>query len=471
MAPNSGTSRWMTGLRARMYIDYVRKPSAWRYLAVMAPFALGLLAKPMLVTVPLVLLLLDYWPLGRMTRQASLTKLLVEKLPLIAMAIASASITILAQQKAIRSLHKVPMAGRIANACVSYVVYLARLVFRFDLAAFYPYAPRSPLAVSAIGSLLLLLLISTLRLGLTTATSQFAGRLAVVSVDAAAGDWLDSGRRPGAGRSLYVPAARRTLPGCLRFADRRCAAIPKVGAGGRCDLHLGRSADLRLAANEFWRDSRTLWTRALSCTADNWLAHMNLGDALFRVKESDAAVKEFRQAIDLNPHSFAVQNNLGVMYVFLHKPEEAIACFREALNIEPWHAETHTNLGDVFYQKGRLAEAIDEWSEALLYEPDDFIALNMLAWVRATSPEASMRNGKEALDLARRAMELSAGRDPEVIATLAAAYAEEGRFGDAESTLLSAIQLAELRKMNDFAAKLRERLKLYRAGKREYLAR
>ena len=329
---------------------------------------------------------------------------------------------------------------------------------------------RSPLAVSAIGSLLLLLLISTCAWALRRRLpSLLVGWLWYLLMLLPVIGLIQVGDQAMADRYTYLPL----VGPCLVVFDLPIGAARQFR---RSALVFAATCILAVLLICGWRQTSFGATAArfgpaLSCTADNWLAHMNLGDALFRVKESDAAVEEFRQAIDLNPHSFAVQNNLGVMYVFLHKPDEAIACFREALNIEPWHAETHTNLGDVFYQKGRLAEAIDEWSEALLYEPDDFIALNMLAWVRATSPEASMRNGKEALGLARRAMELSAGRDPEVIATLAAAYAEEGRFGDAESTLLSAIQLAELRKMNDFSAKLRRRLELYRAGKREYLAR
>ena len=469
-----------------VYIDYARKPSAWRYLAVMALFALGLLAKPMLVTVPLVLLLLDYWPLRRRSmpaaaftgcerappaQQASRTKLLVEKLPLVAIALASASVTILAQQKALRSLQKVPLTGRVANAFVSYVIYLARLVFPVDLAAFYPYTPRSPLELSAIGSLLLLLMVSVCAWVLRRRVpSLLVGWLWYLLMLLPVIGLIQVGDQALADRYTYLPL----IGPCLVVFGLPIGAAKQfrrlaLAVAATCILAVLTVCGWRQTT--FWRDSRTLWTRALSCTTDNWLAHINLGDVLFRVNEPDAAVAEFREATRLYPHSFVVINNLGVVYVYLDKTDEAIACFNEALKIEPWHADAHTNLGDALYKKGRIGEAIDQWSEALSYEPDDFFALNSLAWARATSPEASMRNGKEALGLAKRAVELSAGRDPKVLATLAAAYAEEGRFGEAESTLMSAIQLAERRKKSDFAAKLRRRLELYQAGKPEYVAR
>ena len=169
---------------------------------------------------------------------------------------------------------------------------------------------------------------------------------------------------------------------------------------------------------------------------------MNLGAAEFQSGETDAGVSEFQEALRLNPHSFNVHNNLGIMYLVLGRPEEAIAQFDYALEIEPTHADVHTNLG---------------------------VALERAAWIKATSPTPRRPTGRKRSHLARRAVEISAGRDPEVLATLAAAYAEAGRFPEAISTLLQSIELAEARQKTEFADKLRGRLEVYRSGKPEYM--
>lgn len=219
----------------------------------------------------------------------------------------------------------------------------------------------------------------------------------------------------------------------------------------------------------FWLDSRTIWTRTLQFTTDNWLAHNNLGAALVDLGQTDAAAKEYDAAIHLNPLCFKAHNNLGELCINLGKTDEAIGHFNDALKIQPGQAGILDNLATALYQKGQFAAAIMRWQDALSAQPDDFVALNALAWVKATCPDASQRDGPEAVRLAERAVDLSAGRDPEVLSTLAAAYAEANRFPDAVDTLSKAISRAESQKKTDFAAKLGSRLERYKAGKPEYI--
>ena len=144
--------------------------------------------------------------------------------------------------------------------------------------------------------------------------------------------------------------------------------------------------------------------------------------------------------------------------------EEAISQFQKALEIKPDYAEAHYNLGNAFLQQGRMEEAIAQFQKALTINPDYVAAQNNMAWVLATCPQASLRNGIKAVGLAERANQLTGGKNPVILATLAAAYAEAGRFPEAIETVRRAMQLAETQSNTALAGALQSQLKLYQAG-------
>ena len=279
------------------YIDYARRPfQIARYLSVAAFFAIGLLCKPMLVTVPFVLLLLDYWPLRRETSPSSLIK---EKLPLLAMTLISALVTVLAQQESIQSLEAVPVPSRIANAIVSYVIYLARFALPVDLASYYPNVPRTLLAPSVIGSLLLLIVVTAFAWKLRRRVpGLLVGWLWYLGMMLPVIGLIQVGGQASADRYTYLPLIGPCL---LVFELPRGKALrsqrPAMALAATCILSVLMAASWRQTT--YWRDSQTLWTRTLRATNDNWLAHGNLGAALVDLGQLDAAAHEYHEAIRL----------------------------------------------------------------------------------------------------------------------------------------------------------------------------
>jgi tetratricopeptide (TPR) repeat protein len=248
-----------------------------------------------------------------------------------------------------------------------------------------------------------------------------------------------------------------------------------------------------------YRDPETLWRDTLAKNPDCWMAHNNLGTIFAAKDRVDEAIENFRQAIQINPNSFEALNNLGVALATKGRFDEAIENYRKAIQINPNygdaldnlglslaaqgkfdeaitnyhraiqvnpnHPKTFLHLGTTLGQLGRTREAVAQYREALRLNPDLAVALNNLAWVLAASPDDELRNGAEAVRLAERACELTHYGEPFFIGTLAAAYAECGRFPEAVTTAEKAEQLAASAGLPAVAAKNRRLLELYRAGK------
>jgi tetratricopeptide (TPR) repeat protein len=206
------------------------------------------------------------------------------------------------------------------------------------------------------------------------------------------------------------------------------------------------------------------YRKALHVKPDYAEVHMNLGNVLARQAKVDEAIAEYRKALDIKPDRAEAHNNLGSALAGQGKLDEAMAEFRKALELRPDYADARGNLGSALYAQGRIPEAIAQWREVLRSQPKSTLALTEIARVLATSPEKSLRNGAEAVELAQRAAKLTGGRDPTVLDTLAAAYAEAGRFSDALPTAEQALALASSQKNTALADALRARIKLYQAG-------
>ncbi len=187
----------------------------------------------------------------------------------------------------------------------------------------------------------------------------------------------------------------------------------------------------------------THYQEALKADPDFAEVHANLGVALSQVKRLDEAITHFEKALKINPASAEVHTNLGVALVWKGQSDSAITHFEKAVEINPGFAAAHRNLGDAFYHlRGQTPEALAHWHAVLRLEPNNLLVLNQIAWVLATNPEASVRNGNEAVELAERAVKLSGGREPAILDTLAAAYAEVRRFPEAARTARQALALA-----------------------------
>jgi tetratricopeptide (TPR) repeat protein len=437
-----------------------------RYGLVLVLFALGLMAKPMLVSLPLVLLLLDYWPLERVSRQ-SWRGLVVEKLPLLAMAAACGVVTIFAQDKAVASVELLPISTRLANASVSGVAYLGQFFCPLGLAAFYPH-PENTLPIwKVVGSTLLLGgLTVTALLGRRRFPYWFVGWFWYLVMLAPVSGLAQAGEQAMADRFTYLPqiglgialawGARQLTHSwpCRRWVCNAAAALAIVTLAG-CAWQ----------QTSYWHDDETLWNRALDCTTGNAWAHYNLGVALMERGRTDEALGHFQEAVNIQPRSADALNNIGIVLAERGRLDEAVAHFRRAIQCHPDCADAHDNLANALKLQGKIAEAVNHWQQVVRLQPNNLGAVNRLAWASATAPEASVRNGAEALELARWAVLLSRGREPKILRTLAAAYAENGQFPQAVQTAHHALDLATHQKQRPLAESLKAQLACYESGK------
>jgi tetratricopeptide (TPR) repeat protein len=460
---------WMLTLWA--YLRYAQKPEPGRYLLCLLFFMLGLLSKPMVVTLPFVLLLLDYWPLGRsfgsgMAQQpVSGRRLLLEKLPFFLLATASSVVTFLAQKSggAVASLETLTLSQRAANALISYARYLRKIVWPSDLAMVYPLPDFWP-APQIIGAMLFLLAVTTAvvvcrksRPYLMVGWFWFLGTLVPVI------GLVQVGFQSLADRYTYLPSIGIFILLVWGMADL-------AGRWPQRRLILGRMTALILTACftltwfqlRLWQNSVTLFSHALAVTTGNFVAHNNLGSALDKLGRSDEALVHFKAALEIRPRDPETLYNIGLLLARQDKVHSAEAYYQEALRD---YAHGHYLVALAAAEAGKFETAIAWYREALRLKPDAQEALRNLAWILATNPKPELRNGVEAVRLAERACELTQHRDPASLATLDAAYAEAGRFDDAINSAQQVQELAAATHQPAWAEKAAQRLELYRAQK------
>ncbi len=371
-------------LTLHAWLGYTRRPGAGRYVAVAALFVLGLLAKPMLVTLPLVLLLVDAWPLGRLAPGAAggstpsrAARLVAEKVPLLVLAAASSIVTWLAQSAggATASAEAIPLGGRVANAAVSYVLYLVRTVWPSGLAAFYPHPSLAGDGIPAwktAGALLLLLAVTAAavrerarRPYLLFGWLWFVGTLLPVI------GLVQVGEQGLADRYSYLPLTGLLVAavwgGAERLGRLRSPALA-WGAAAAPILALALAAHAQAST---WRDSLALHGRALEVTERNWNAWSGLGDALADAGRPQEAIAAYREALRVRPRLATAWNGLGAAYGQLGAHAEAIAAFEEALRSQPGYADAWYNLGTAHGSLGRHARAAECFRAALRIRPDD----------------------------------------------------------------------------------------------------
>jgi len=452
------------------YVPYVRAPSIRRYLFVAVVFAFGLMSKPMLVTLPFVLLLLDYWPLGRIRGQNSdvsghenLVMLVVEKIPLVGLSAVSSVVTFLAQRGAVGWTEQLPVLARINNTVVTYVVYMWQMLWPVKLAVFYPH-PEKRLPLSEIILALAILVTATAaafvlrkkRPYLVTGWLWYLGMLVPVI------GLVQVGWQGHADRYTYLPQIGLYVLLTWTVADltagwRRQREILSASAA----IIIGVLSWRAWIQTSYWRDSETLFTHALAVTSNNDVAENNLGIVFLRKGNLDEAISLLQAAVDLRPENSPAHENLAKALLQKGQVADALIHYRKLLELQPDNIEVHNIVGTVLIQQGRIREGVEEWQKVLAIQPDNGNAMSNLAWVLATSPDESLRDGAKAVQLAEQALHISGGRIPIIFRTLAAAYAESGRFSEAIQTAQQGIELADSQGNSGLATELQGNIALY----------
>jgi protein O-mannosyl-transferase len=506
------------------YVCYARAPSVTCYLAVASLFSAGLMSKPMLVSAPVILLLLDYWPLRRFEQPSSTTGkgkisksdnqrriirgLFLEKVPLLVLSAGSCVITFVLQKRATGAIPPLPFLWRMQNAFATYVIYVWQTLWPARLAVFYPH-PNDTLAIweviLAVGLLLAITITAIVfrseRPYLFTGWFWYVGMLVPVI------GLVQVGEQGHADRYTYLPHIGLFLLAVWLAADvtavHQSRSWVAVATATVIILALAWTAFIQTS---YWRNSETLWTHALAVTSDNDVAHnnlgylcvdrgdldeaishfetalrirsskpdphysvgsafmeMNLADALGRKGQPDEAMVHYAEAIELQPNYADAYYYRGNILFAEGRIEEAMTDWEKTLQIQPNDADAHTCLGNALLRRGSPKEAIAHYQKAMALAPDDPHSRINVAWVLATVPDASIRDGIKAVEFAQQAVELSGGRDPKFLRTLAAAYAESGRFSEAVMTAKQAIMIATMQGKSGLARLLDEDLRLYRA--------
>ena len=197
------------------------------------------------------------------------------------------------------------------------------------------------------------------------------------------------------------------------------------------------------AQTAHWRDSETLWSHALACTTDNIVAEGNLGEACFAKGKRREAMVHFQNSLRIEPNQASILSCLGVFFLELGQANESLAHLQKAVDLEPNFADAHFNLGNTYLELGQAKDALSHYGRALGIAPDDTQALNNMSWILATWPDALIRDGAKAVELAGRADTLTRNKSPIISATLAAAYAEAGRFAEAAEDCPARVGIGE----------------------------
>jgi tetratricopeptide (TPR) repeat protein len=409
------------------YVRYARLPfSLARYSAVLALFACGLMAKPMLVTLPCVLLLLDWWPLGRLTR-SSLDKQpdcpdgklasgplpfinpLSEKIPLFALVAAACCVTIFAQREAISDPNRFSLATRTANALVAYATYVVQFFMPVDLAAFYPHPGDGLPAWQVAGSLAALATITILAIirrrrfpYLLVGWLWFLGMLVpVIGI-------VQVGSQARADRYTYLPQIGLCIALAWGAADlARSWSVPRRMQAIAAVLVLLALMAGAWRQTSYWQNSEILWRHALACTTGNWVAHDNLAAVLGKQNKTDEAIAHYEAALKIFPTHIEAHYNLGIALDSLGKTGEAMVHYEKALEMQPEyatalnaHAHAHYNLGIALDRQGKTDEAIVHYEQALAIQPNDASAhYNLgIALVRQGKTSEAMVHYRKALE-------------------------------------------------------------------------
>jgi Tfp pilus assembly protein PilF len=375
-------------LALEAYMLWTRRGGGWRYGAVIALLALGLLAKSMLVSAPLLFLAFDFWPLGRLGDQAAGRKRLIEKIPLFVLAAGSSIATLLAQAKwgAVASAFR--FRERVENALDSTVTYLGDAVWPARLACFYPHPAStggSTRFVDAMSAGVLLLAITALVIAVRRSRPWllFGWAWYLFALAPVIGI-VQVGMQGRADRYTYVPMIGIWVAVVWEFAECvRGSKVVRLAASTAGALAVGAFGVAAYVQAGTWRNAETLYTHALHVTQNNWLASNNLGNAWLAQHDDQGALGLFEQAARIKPDYEQAWYNQGVALMNLSRPEESLEAYAENLRLDPSNTDGWVNAGFVLLQLGRLQEGLKAFEKALSQRPEDPLALYGIAAARA----------------------------------------------------------------------------------------
>ncbi len=483
----------LTLLAYTHYAQNHDRRSLW--LALIA-FTLGLLAKPMLVTLPCVLLLLDYWPLQRLI---PFKKALLEKMPFFALTVISCVVTFIAQHRgeAVLSLAQESLWNRLENAPLAVAGYLGKLFMPVDLCVLYPLREHIPLWQVAL-AVTVLAVISAIAWNWRSKRPYFLmGWLWFLGMLVPVIGLVQVGVQAMADRYMYIPSIGFFIAGVFLLAEwaermQTPRAIETGFAAVICSACiLGTEYQL-----PFWQDSETLFRRAIAVTTNNDVAHLNLGAALASQGRYDEAIEQFQDALRIRTGWYQIHNNIGMIMDIDQRPAEAVAEFRQAIQLDPRIPAVHNNLGATLVELGQYAEAQKEFAEAerldpqyawphvetaklllaqgrdvdavaelrtaIQLQPDNDEILAYAAHVLAADKNAVVRDGHTALMYALKANLLN-DHSPMILDALGMALAENGDYTNAVACAQNALQMAQAARMKETNA-MQQRLEFYQAN-------
>jgi tetratricopeptide (TPR) repeat protein len=356
-----------------MYVRYVESRAWRRYLMVIGAYALALMAKPMVVTLPFALLLLDLWPI----RRRDLQTCLVEKLPLVAMALATSIATLVVQKQvgAVAGLSMLPLPLRIENALVGYVAYLKATIWPVHLAAFYPL--REIAAWQAVAATALLLVLTALSWRLRRRDPYvIVGWLWYIVTVAPVIGLMQAGEQARADRFMYVPIVGLLIAAAWGGRDlARRVSLPGRAVGAAAVAIVLIAAWVARAQAATWSDSLTLWRHAAAVTDRNYVAYENLAQAQRERGQLDEAEANYRQALAMAAgpsaaYAAIIHNSLGMVLERGGRSGEARDHFAEAARLDPRFAEAQTNLANALAGAGAFAEAVPHYRVAIELQPE-----------------------------------------------------------------------------------------------------
>jgi len=366
------------------YGRFARHPTAGRYLVALMLYIFTLMAKPMYVTLPFLMLLLDYWPLQRYSAESlrqsgirlkgtAVRYLVVEKLPFFFLTVVGTALTYWSFQQTVAWMHPIdiPLDVRLTTAATAYLKYIGKLFWPANLAVLYPYHPLAdwPQMLTALG------LLAAISAGVVWRMRQspflfvgwfwFLGLLVPVIGLVNAGSHAMADRFSyGSFIGLYIMLAWGVTQVLSGWQRRHWLLLPLV-----LILAIGMMTASHRQV-QYWADSVTLYTQSLKNTRDNWFLHNSLGNALGRQGQTEAAIAQFRKALLLKPDYAAAHNNLGVSLGRVGQTQAAVARFQEAVRISPTYADAHYNLGVALSAQGRLEDALGHYLEAIRIRPE-----------------------------------------------------------------------------------------------------
>ena len=380
---------WMLAIWS--YIHYIKKSGVKNYLLICACFILSLLAKPMGVTFPFVLLLLDHWPLARLKKSSAnqnfkvsqypLQFLIVEKVPFFLISAASCAVTFYAQNKggALGSFELYPLVIRLANAIISYTQYIIKMVYPTDFAIFYPHPGMPQLSFLMIASLFLILITLLSILTFKRYPWIFTGWFWYLGILFPVIGVIQVGAQGMADRYTYTPMIGIYI--LVVWAIDHWLYTKKLSQKTFFSVSILMVLTITVALSiltfhqiQYWKNSTSLFQHTINVTKNNYVAHNNLANAMMKAGQIEAAVFHYSEALQIKPDYLLALGNIGLAYERLDRNNDALKSYFKALNIDPENENVLTNIGNIFSNSGNKEKAINYYEKAIFYNPDYVIA-------------------------------------------------------------------------------------------------